>query len=114
VSDLADAHVKALERISGAAGAPGAVVSGAYNLGTGAPQSVRDVIAAVERISGRTVARTAAARRPGDPAILFAAADKARADLGWTPRFPDLDAIVRTAWQWRQTHPQGYRTAGRP
>jgi UDP-glucose-4-epimerase GalE len=111
VSDLADAHVKALERISGAVGAG---VSGAYNLGTGTPQSVRDVIAAVERVSGRTVARTTAARRPGDPAILFAAADKARAELGWTPRFPDLDAIVRTAWQWSQTHPQGYRTAVRP
>jgi UDP-glucose 4-epimerase len=111
VSDLADAHVKALERISGA---DGAGLSSAYNLGTGTPQSVRDVIAAVERVSGRTVARTTTARRPGDPAILFAAADKARAELGWTPRFPDLDAIVRTAWQWQQSHPRGYRTAVRP
>ena len=105
VSDLADAHVNALEAITAAN------VSGAYNLGTGQPRSVREVIAAVERVTGRTVAWTMAARRPGDPAILFAAADKARAELHWTPRFPDLESIVRTAWQWHQAHPHGYQSA---
>ncbi len=102
VSDLADAHVRALETLAGTG------TSGAYNLGTGQPQSVRDVIHAVERVTGRTVPWTLAPRRPGDPAVLYASADKARAAFGWTPRFPSLDDIVRTAWTWRSAHPRGY------
>ena len=102
VSDLADAHVRALDMLSQGG------ASGAYNLGTGQPQSVRDVISAVERVTGRTVPWTLAPRRAGDPAILYASADKARAALGWTPKLPSLDDIVRTAWAWRQTHPRGY------
>ena len=102
VSDLADAHVRALEVLARSG------TSGAYNLGTGQPQSVRDVIGAVERVTGRTVPWTLAPRRAGDPAVLYAAADKARAELGWTPRFVSLDDIVRTAWAWRQAHPKGY------
>ena len=101
VTDLADAHVRALE----------ALVQGgksdAFNLGTGQPQSVRDVINAVERVTGRKVPWTLAPRRPGDPAVLFASADKARAALGWTPKLPSLDDIVRTAWAWREKHPRG-------
>ena len=102
VSDLADAHVLALEAM---------VETGhsmAYNLGTGHPHSVREVIDAVERATGRTVAWTLAPRRPGDPAMLYAAAHKAHAELHWTPRFPDLAAIVRTAWEWHRAHPHGY------
>jgi UDP-glucose-4-epimerase GalE len=102
VTDLADAHVKALERIAG--GAP----SGAYNLGTGRPHSVREVIDTVARVAGREVPWTLAPRRAGDPAVLYAAADEARRALGWTPRFGDLDTIVRTAWDWHRAHPQGY------
>jgi UDP-glucose-4-epimerase GalE len=105
VADLADAHVKSLQRIA-AGGA-----SGAYNLGTGTPHSVREVIASVERVTGRTVAWRMAPRRPGDPAALFAAAHKAEVELGWKPRFADLDSIVRTSWQWHHTHPHGYRAA---
>jgi UDP-glucose 4-epimerase len=52
---------------------------------------------------------TLTARRPGDPAVLYAKADKARAELGWTPRFPDLDSIVGDAWNWHRAHPHGYR-----
>ncbi len=85
--------------------------STAYNLGTGTPQSVRAVIAAVQRVTGRTVRWTLGPRRPGDPAALYAAPGKARAELGWTPRFGDLDAIVSTAWRWHQSHPDGYRAA---
>jgi UDP-glucose-4-epimerase GalE len=73
VTDLADAHVRALESIAGGG------ESTAYNLGTGVPHSVREVIAAVERVTGRQVPSTLAARRPGDPAALYARADKARA-----------------------------------
>ena len=102
VTDLADAHVKALESISGGGS------SGAYNLGTGQPHSVREVIDTVGRVTGRHVPWTIAPRRPGDPAILNASAKKAQAELGWTPRLGDLETIVRTAWDWHRTHPRGY------
>jgi len=102
VTDLADAHVRAVEQLARTGR------SGAYNLGTGTPQSVKDVIASVERVTGRKVPWTLAPRRPGDPAVLYASADKARAELGWTPVYPLLDDIVRTAWMWRQAHPRGY------
>jgi UDP-glucose-4-epimerase GalE len=106
VSDLADAHVKALEALEATG------KSAVYNLGTGEPHSVREVIAAVERTTGRKVSWTLGARRPGDPAVLYAAPGKARAELGWTPRFASLDAIVRTAWEWHRTHPRGYAASG--
>lgn len=102
VADLADAHVRALEAM---------VETGrseVYNLGTGRPHSVREVIDAVARVTGRRVPWTLAPRRPGDPAVLYAAPRKAQAELDWTPRFPDLDPIVRTAWEWHRTHPHGY------
>jgi UDP-glucose 4-epimerase len=54
---------------------------------------------------------TLAPRRPGDPAALYAAAGKAKAELGWEPRFPDLESIVRTAWGWHRAHPDGYGRA---
>ena len=82
-----------------------------YNLGTGHPHSVREVIAAVEHVTGRTVPWTLAPRRPGDPAVLYAAPQKAHRELRWTPRFADLESIVRTAWHWHQRMPHGYRTA---
>jgi UDP-glucose-4-epimerase GalE len=104
VTDLADAHVKALEALAETGR------SSAYNLGTGTPQSVREVIESVERVTGRKVPWTLAPRRPGDPAVLYAAAQKAKSELRWTPRFADIDAIVRTAWDWHQSHPHGYRT----
>ena len=102
VSDLADAHVKALEAIVDTG------TSTAYNLGTGHPHSVREVIDTVSRVTGRLVPWMLAARRAGDPAVLFAAAQKARTELRWTPQFADLETIVRTAWQWHRAHPDGY------
>jgi UDP-glucose-4-epimerase GalE len=102
VTDLADAHVRALEAIAGTG------TSSAYNLGTGRPHSVREVIDTVSRVTGRQVPWTLAERRAGDPAVLFAAADKARTELHWKPRFPELEAIVRTAWAWHHAHPNGY------
>ena len=102
VTDLADAHVRALAAVAETGR------SGAYNLGTGRPHSVREVIEAVERVTGRPVPWTLAPRRPGDPAVLYAAAQKAQAELRWTPRYADLDTIVRTAWDWHRTHPKGY------
>ena len=103
VSDLADAHVKALEAVVETGR------SGAYNLGTGRPHSVRDVIRTVERVTGRSVPWTVAPRRAGDPTVLYAASQKAQAELHWKPRWPDLESIVRTAWEWHRTHPHGYK-----
>ena len=108
VSDLADAHVKALETLADTGR------SAAYNLGTGTPHSVRDVIGAVERVTGRRVPWTLSARRAGDPAVLYAAAHKAADELRWRPRFPDLDTIVATAWAWHEGHPRGYAPQPHP
>jgi UDP-glucose-4-epimerase GalE len=102
VADLADAHVRALEAIVETG------KSGAYNLGTGHPHSVREVIDTVERVTGRQVPWTLAPRRAGDPAVLYAAPHKAENELHWAHRFGDLDTIVRTAWEWHRTHPRGY------
>jgi len=96
VTDLADAHVRALRRLE--AGGP----SQTYNLGTERPTSVLEIIAAVERVTGRQVARSVAPRRPGDPAILYASAQRARDELGWVPARPGIDTIVGDAWAWHQ------------
>jgi UDP-glucose 4-epimerase len=102
VTDLADAHVRALEALVETG------TSAAYNLGTGHPHSVREVIDTAGRVTGRQVPWTLAPRRPGDPAVLYAASHKAEAELQWNPHFPDLESIVRTAWEWHRTHPHGY------
>jgi UDP-glucose-4-epimerase GalE len=102
VTDLADAHVKALDALVETRR------SCEYNLGTGHPQSVREVVQAVERVCGRPVETHLAPRRPGDPAVLYAAPQRATTELRWQPRFTDLDAIVRTAWDWFRAHPGGY------
>ena len=96
VADLGDAHVRAL----GYLGAGGE--NSAMNLGTGEGCSVRQVIAAVERIAGRPVRFREAARRPGDPPELVADPALARARLGWEPRHSDLDTIIRTALAWER------------
>jgi UDP-glucose-4-epimerase GalE len=107
VSDLADAHLLALDRLHRGG------ASAAYNLGSGRPTSVRDVIRSVERVTGRTVRSRLAPRREGDPGVLFASSARIRRELGWKPRFQDIDTIVRTAAAWRERHPHGYeeRTA---
>jgi UDP-glucose-4-epimerase GalE len=104
VSDLADAHVKALQSIVETG------ISDVYNLGTGRPHSVYEVIAAVERIGGKSVPRSLGARREGDPAVLYADPRKAQAALHWKPSLPDLESIVGTACRWHERHPRGYRT----
>jgi UDP-glucose 4-epimerase len=102
VADLASAHLLSLESLR--AGGE----SAAYNLGNGRPTSVRAVVEAVERVTGRKVPVTTGPRRPGDPGVLFASSGKIRQALGWTPRYEDIDVIVDTAWRWREAHPQGY------
>lgn len=102
VMDLAEAHGFALERLR--AGRPG----GVYNLGNGKGFSVREVIRTAERITGRRIPIRTAPRRPGDPAVLVASAEKARAELGWHPRHPELDEIIASAWKWMRRHPRGF------
>ena len=102
VADLASAHVLALEALR--SGGP----STAYNLGNGRPTSVRQVVDAVERVTGRKVPAGVTDRRPGDPAILYASSEKIRRELGWNPRLEDIDVIVETAFRWREAHPTGY------
>lgn len=94
VTDLAEAHGLALAYLLEGGKSRG------LNLGTGSGHSVREVIAAVERVGGRRVPTRQAPRRPGDPPILVADATAAHRLLGWQPRFPDLDVIVETAWSW--------------
>ena len=107
VMDLADAHVRALAWLE--KGGP----SGSYNVGTERPSSVREVIAAVERVSGLPVARRSSPRRTGDPAVLYASAARIRQDLVWTPQRPALETIVADAWRWHSAHPHGFEVAVR-
>ena len=102
VVDLADAHVLALEylRKGGA--------SDIFNLGNGQGFSVKEMIAAAEKATGKKIAAEIGARRAGDPAQLIASSDKARRVLGWQPRFIDVEEIIATAWKWHEKHPAGY------
>jgi UDP-glucose 4-epimerase len=105
VEDLADAHLAALEAT--AADDPRTDVALVCNLGSGRGFSVRDVLAAVERVVGRPVPITVGPRRAGDPAVLVAAIDRAAEVLRWTPRRSSLDEMIGSAWAWRR------RRAGR-
>ena len=102
VADLASAHLVALAALRG--GAP----TTQYNLGNGRPTSVKAVLESVERVVGRKVPFTTGARRAGDPGVLFASSERIRRELGWQPRFEEIDVIVETAWRWRESHPNGY------
>ncbi len=101
VRDLADAHIRALDRLD-------AIGTDYFNLGNGNGFSVREVVRAVREVTGRPVAAEDAPRRSGDPATLVASAAKAREVLGWQPRYTDLTEIIRTAWDWFQANPDGY------
>jgi UDP-glucose 4-epimerase len=103
VVDLAEAHVLAISALE-----KGTVEAGVFNLGNGEGFSVREVVAAVGRVTGASPPVEKAPRRPGDPAVLVASSAKAARRLGWQPRFPTLDAMVGTAWRWHRDHPQGF------
>jgi UDP-glucose 4-epimerase len=77
-------------------------------VGTETPSSVREVIAAVERVTGRSVRKRSAPRRPGDPAVLYASAQRIREELGWMPTRPALETIVSDAWRWHSRHSSGF------
>ncbi|SRR5581483_1237423 len=99
IVDLAQAHLLALE----------AKESAFYNLGTGGGTSVREVIAACEKVTGKKIPVVEKPRRPGDPPRLIASSAKIQRDLGWKPKFQSIEKIVESAWAWHVKHPQGYR-----
>ena len=100
VSDLARAHLAVLGPLD-----RGSV---RYNLGTGTGQSVLEVIRAVERVGGQPVPYEITARRPGDPPVLVASSELMARETGWRPRLAEIDAVVETAWGWRERHPGGF------
>ena len=102
VTDLAHAHILALRKLDQEE------ISGIYNLGNGNGYSVRQVIETVRKVTGRNIATVDSPRRPGDPARLVASSQKIRRELGWVPRYPDLETIVKTAYDWYRKHPKGY------
>ncbi len=102
VTDLAAAHVLALEHAANGGGGR------AFNLGNGNGFTVKEVAAAVKQVSGVEFPVTIEPRRAGDPATLIASSERARTELGWAPRYADLDVIVDTAWNWMKAHPEGY------
>jgi len=95
VSDLADAHLLALAALEEPRAADHRLI---YNLGNGSGFTVREVIDSVRRVTGHPIPVEVCPRRPGDPAVLIAASEKAIAELGWQPRYTQIDDIIRTAW----------------
>jgi UDP-glucose 4-epimerase len=98
IIDLAQAHILAL----------GVTESAYYNLGTGGGTSVREVITACEKITGKSIPVIEKPRRPGDPPELIAASDKIQRELGWKPKFQSIEKIVESAWAWHVKNPGGY------
>ncbi len=98
IADIAQAHILGLQ--------PGK--KGFYNLGNGDGYSVRQVIDTCEKVVGKKIPTVEKPRRPGDPPRLVARAEKAIRELGWKPKYPKLEDIVATAWQWHRKHPDGY------
>jgi UDP-glucose 4-epimerase len=102
VVDLADAHVLALHAL----GQHSRLI---YNLGNGRGFSVREVIEAARRVTGHPIPAVESPRRPGDPAILVAGSEKIMRELGWKPRYAELETIIRSAWEWHRKNPDGYQ-----
>lgn len=102
VADLSQAHLLALEALAGGK------ESTIYNLGNGQGYSNKEVIETARRVTGKEIKVIDAPRRPGDPAVLVASSAKIQAELGWKPKYPELDRIIATAWRWHQRHPNGY------
>jgi UDP-glucose 4-epimerase len=101
ISDLSSAHLLALEALKERDHL-------IYNLGNGRGFSVKEVIDSVRRVTGHAIPAQESPRRPGDPAVLVASSEKIKRELGWKPKYFELDDIVRSAWDWRKTHPNGY------
>jgi UDP-glucose 4-epimerase len=101
VTDLAKAHILALQSLDQG--------SRTYNLGNGRGFTVKEVIETCRNVTGHPIPAEVGDRRPGDPPVLIASSERIRAELGWEPRYPDLETIVAHAWEWHCTHPHGYQ-----
>jgi UDP-glucose 4-epimerase len=102
IADLADAHILAMRRLRDG------MDSNVFNLGNSVGHSVRDIIGAVQTVTGKEVPVKYGPRRPGDADRLVASSEKAREFLGWRPERGDIGVIARDAWNWRIAHPNGY------
>lgn len=100
IEDLIDAHILALNALDKG--------NRIYNLGNGKGFSVKEVIEAARKITGHAIPADVAPRRPGDPATLVAGSEKIKAELGWDPKYTDIDSIIKTAWAWHSKNPDGY------
>lgn len=101
VSDIADAHLLALDNLD-------RIGARTYNLGNGEGFSNAQVIEIVQAVTGNSIKVIPRPRRPGDPAVLVASSERIRRELGWQPRYTELQGMVESAWTWRQAHPRGY------
>ena len=104
VDDLSRAHIAVFDKLA----TPGTALF--YNLGTGTPTSVLEVIRAVEKVSGLKVPHTFAPRRAGDPPALYADSSKAVSELGWEIKYTGIEPIVETAWKWHSANPDGFKS----
>lgn len=102
VLDLADAHILALDYLKEGGN------SNQFNLGSATGFSVKEMVEAARKATGVDIPSKIGPRRPGDPDILVANSDKARRVLGWAPKYDNVEDIIKTAWQWHQSHPEGY------
>lgn len=102
VSDLASAHSLALKRLMN--GGDSAI----YNLGNGTGFTVKEMVEIARKVTGHTIPAEVAERRAGDPAVLIASSKKAMEELGWKPKYADIETIISTAWNWHKNHPNGY------
>ncbi|WP_461215862.1 UDP-glucose 4-epimerase GalE [Lacticaseibacillus sp. GG6-2] len=102
VVDLADAHILAMKYLSDGN------ESQAFNLGSATGFSNLEILNAARKVTGQPIPAKIGPRRPGDPSTLIAASDKARKILGWQPKFDDVEQVIATAWNWHQTHPEGF------
>ena len=102
VTDLAQAHILAVEYLMKGG------KSDIFNLGNGVGFSVREVIEKAKEVTQKDIKVVEESRRSGDPAVLIASSDKAKTVLGWKPEYDDLGTIIKTAWKWHSTHPNGY------
>ena len=102
VDDLSRAHIAAFDKLEG----DGKLLH--YNLGTGTPNSVLEIIKGVEKVSGLKVPHEFAPRRAGDPDALYANSEKAKRELGWKIKYTNVEDIIATAWKWHSTHPDGF------
>lgn len=102
VTDLAEAHILAVEYLMKGG------ESNVFNLGNGVGYSVREVIETARKVTGHPIPAVETPRRAGDPARLVASGEKAKTVLGWEPKITSLEDIIRSAWVWHSTHPNGY------